>query len=180
MMRAFVAVEIHNSDVLNSIAKLQSDFDIKATPVAKQNMHFTLLFLGEVSQENAENVKKALSSIVFKPIIVNFTHLGAFPNSKFPRVIWIGTDETSGKQLIELASQVEQKLAPLGFRSDKPFRPHLTIFRIKNKANDISKKIEKFKVVQLGKDLVSELKFKQSVLTPNGPIYSDLQVINAQ
>jgi RNA 2',3'-cyclic 3'-phosphodiesterase len=179
-MRTFVAVEVNNDDVLNSISKLQSDFQIKATAVSKQNMHFTLLFLGEISEETAENVKKALSSITFKPIDVNFTHVGAFPNPKFPRVIWIGTDEASAKQLVELAVQVEQKLAPLGFKSDKPFKPHLTIFRIKNKVDDISKKIERFKETNLGKDVISELKFKQSILTPNGPIYSDLKVVNAQ
>lgn len=180
MMRTFVAIEVQNDDVLSSIAKLQSDFEIKATPVSKQNIHFTLLFLGEISEETTENVKKALSTIVFKPIEASFTHVGAFPNPKFPRVIWIGTDETSAKQLVELASQVEQRLEPLGFRSDRPFKPHLTIFRIKNKVNDISKKIERFKVVELGKDVISELKFKQSVLTPTGPIYSDLQVVKAQ
>jgi 2'-5' RNA ligase len=179
-MRAFVAVEVHNEAVLNSITKLQSDFEIKATPVSKQNMHFTLLFLGEISEQTAENVKKALSTVSFKPIQVSFTHVGAFPNPKFPRVIWIGTDETSAKQLVELAAQVEQKLAPIGFKADKPFRSHLTIFRIKHKVNDISKKLEKFKETELGMDVISELKFKQSVLTPSGPIYSDLQVVNAQ
>jgi 2'-5' RNA ligase len=179
-MRTFVAAEVNNVEVLNSIAKLQSNFDIKARPVGKQNMHFTLLFLGEITEEIAKRVKKELSVISFKPIEVKFTHLGAFPNAKFPRVIWIGTDEASGKQLVDLASQVEQKLAPLGFRSDKPFKPHLTIFRIKNKVDDISMKLEKFKLIDLGKDIISQVKFKQSVLTPNGPIYSDLQVVNAQ
>jgi len=179
-MRAFVAVEVHNEAVLNSISKLQSDFEIKAIPVSKQNMHFTLVFLGEISEQTAENVKKALSTVSFKPIKVSFTHVGAFPNPKFPRVIWLGTDETSAKQLVELAAQVEQKLTPIGFKADKPFRPHLTIFRIKHKVNDISTKLEKFKLTELGTDVVSELKFKQSVLTPSGPIYSDLQVVNAQ
>ncbi|MGI0072694.1 MAG: RNA 2',3'-cyclic phosphodiesterase [Nitrosotalea sp.] len=179
-MRTFVAVEVHNDNVLSSISKLQSDFEIKATAVSKQNMHFTLLFLGEISEETAENVKKVLATITFKPIDVSFTHVGAFPNPRFPRVIWIGTDEASAKQLVELAVQVEQKLIPLGFRSDKPFKPHLTIFRVKNKADDISKKLEKFKETNLGRDIISELKFKQSILTPNGPIYSDLKVVNAQ
>ena len=179
-MRTFVAAEIHNEDVLNSIAKLQSDFKIKATPVGKQNMHFTLLFLGEITDEIAENVKKILATISFKPIEANFTHMGAFPNPRSPRVIWIGVDETASKQLVELASQVEDKLSPIGFKADKPFKPHLTIFRIKYKTDDISKTLEKFKTVNLGKDVITELKFKKSILTPNGPIYSDLQVINAQ
>jgi 2'-5' RNA ligase len=179
-MRAFVAVEIQDDNILDSIAKIQSEFKIKATPVNKKNMHFTLLFLGEITEEAAANVKKALSTVLFKPIEVKFTHVGAFPNPRSPRVIWIGVDEISSRQLVELASQVEKKLGPLGFKSDKPFKAHLTIFRIKNRTDDISGMIEKFKKIDLGKYTMTELKFKQSVLTPNGPIYSDLQVVLAQ
>jgi 2'-5' RNA ligase len=179
-MRTFIAAEIHNEEVLNAITKVQSDFKIKASPVNKQNMHFTLLFLGEVDEKTVENIKKELSMISFKPIEVKFTHIGAFPNPRFPRVIWIGVDKVASEQLIDLASQVEKKLGPLGFKSDKPFKPHLTIFRIKNKAVDISSTLEKFKEIDLGKEVITELKFKQSILTPNGPIYSDLQVILAK
>ncbi len=180
MMRTFVAVEVNNEDMLDAIVNLQTDFDIKANPVNRQNMHFTLLFLGEITDEVAENAKKSLLNIVFKPIELSFTHLGAFPNPKFPRVIWIGVNETASEQLVELAAQVEKKLTPLGFKSDKIFQPHLTIFRVKNKVEDISKKIEKYRQINLGKDVICELKFKKSILTSNGPIYSDLQVIKAQ
>ena len=179
-MRAFISVEIHDEKVLDAITKIQSDFKIKATPVNKQNMHFTLLFLGEIDEKTVENIKKELSLISFKPIEVKFTHIGAFPNPRFPRVIWIGVDKVASEQLIDLASQVEKKLEPLGFKSDKPFKPHLTIFRIKNKSDDISQTLEKFKAVDLGKEVVTELKLKQSILTPNGPIYSDLQVVLAK
>ena len=179
-MRTFVAVEIHDENVLGKIAKTQSEFKIKATPVNKQNMHFTLLFLGEISEEAVENVKTEISKISFQPIEVKFTHMGAFPNPRSPRVVWIGVDDEAAKKLVELAGQLEKKLEPLGFRSDKPFRPHLTIFRIKNKADDISQTLEKFKTVDLGKEVIAELKLKQSILTPNGPIYSDLQVVLAK
>jgi 2'-5' RNA ligase len=179
-MRAFVAVEIQDEKILDAIAKIQSEFKIKATAVNKKNMHFTLLFLGEITDESAEDVKKALSLISFKPIEVKFTHVGAFPNSRSPRIIWIGVDDTSSTQLVELASQVEKKLGPLGFRPDKPFKAHLTIFRVKTRIDDITKTIEKFKKIDLGKYTMTELKFKQSILTPSGPIYSDLQVVLAK
>ena len=178
-MRTFVAVEINDEKVLDKIAKTQSDFKIKATHVNKQNMHFTLLFLGEISDEAVESVKKEISKISFQPIQVRFTHVGAFPNPRFPRVVWIGVDDEAAKKLVELAVQVEKKLAPLGFRSDKPFRPHLTIFRIKNEI-DLTHIIDKFKDADFGTSMITELKFKQSVLTPSGPIYSDLQVVLAQ
>ena len=179
-MRAFVAVEIQDDRILDAITKVQYEFKIKATAVNKKNMHFTLLILGEITEESASNVKKALSTISFKPIEVRFTHVGAFPNPRSPRVIWIGVDETASKQLVDLAALVEKKLEPLGFKSDKPFKAHLTIFRIKNRIDDISGMIEKFKKIDLGNYTMTELKFKQSILTPNGPIYSDLQVVLAQ
>ena len=179
LMRTFIAVEIHNDSILNSIAKLQADFKIKATPVNKQNMHFTLFFLGEISEESVGSVEKVLSSIEFKPIDIRFTHVGAFPNPWFPRVIWLGVNEKASNQLIDLARLVEKRLELLGFKSDKLFKPHLTILRIKNKY-DVTQILDKFKIIDIGNEVVTELKFKQSVLTPNGPIYSDLQVILAK
>ena len=179
-MRTFVAAEIQNDEVLNSIAKLQSDLKIKGKPISKENMHFTLLFLGEVAEEIVSKIMAALESITFSPIQVSFIGVGAFPNPRFPRVIWIGVDDTASQNLIRLAAQVEEKLAPLGFKSDKPFKPHLTVLRIKNSVGDISKELDKLKTIQLGHDTISELKFKKSILTPNGPIYSDLQVVKAK
>jgi 2'-5' RNA ligase len=179
-MRTFVAVEICNKNTLDLIAKLQSDLQIRASPVSKQNMHFTLLFLGDIAEQAVHEVKKALSGISFKPIQLSFTHLGAFPNPRFPRVIWIGVDEAAAAQLVGLAVQVEQKLEPLGFKQDKPFKPHLTIFRVKNKEDGISDKIAKYSKTNLGTDIITELKFKQSVLTSNGPIYSDLLVVKSR
>lgn len=179
-MRTFVAVEIQNNEVLDSVVKLQSDLKIKAKPVSKENMHFTLLFLGEIVDEIVPKITEALKSITFSPIQISFTGVGAFPNPKFPHVIWIGVDDIAGQNLVKLANQVEEKLGPLGFKSDKPFKPHLTIFRIKNKNDDISKELDKLKTIHLGHDTITELKFKKSILTPSGPIYTDLQVIKAK
>lgn len=179
-MRTFVAAEISNESTLNAIAKLQSDLKIKAKPVSKENMHFTLLFLGEISDDMAQKVMESLSSVSFDPIEMNLVDVGAFPNPKSPRVVWIGIDKDAAKNLVELAAQVEEKLNPLGFKSDKPFKPHLTIFRIKNVTSDISHELNKFRAVEIGHETISELKFKKSILTPTGPIYTDLQVVKAK
>ena len=179
-MRTFVAVEINNDEVLESIKKIQSDLDLRAKPVALENIHFTLLFLGEISEQISFKVQEALSSIKFVEFDVEFQGIGAFPKVSQPRVIWVGIDEKGGEQLCNLASQVESALSPLGFQSDKPFRSHVTIFRIKNKVRNISDKLTKFSSEKFGIQRVSEIKFKQSVLTPEGPNYSDLQVIKAK
>ena len=179
-MRTFVAAEINNEEVLNEIKKVQSKLNINAKPVSLKNIHFTLLFLGDISEEMSKKVQNALDTIEFSSFEVLFSGLGAFPKPKFPRVIWIGTNESGGDQLKNLARNIEEKLSPLGFRSDKPFKPHITIFRIKNWIGDISDELARINSSSLGIQKILEIKLKKSELTPNGPVYSDLQVVKAK
>lgn len=178
-MRAFVAVEITDQGILDSIKNIQSKLNIQAKPVELQNMHFTLLFLGEISDEMAQRVQNELKTIQFDSFDINFEGIGAFPKPKFARVIWIGV-KNGADQLVELAKKVEEKLSPLGFQSDKEFKPHMTIFRIKNKIDDITGELKKYSNTNFGSQKVIEIKFKRSILTPNGPIYTGLQVIKAR
>ena len=178
-MRTFVAVEITDQGVINKIEKLQSQIRINAKPVDVKNIHFTLQFLGEITESNMEEIQKALKSIEFESFMLEFRGIGAFPKPKFPRVVWVGTDENGGEQLRKLSEQVENALSPLGFKKDKAFKPHVTIFRIKKKVGDISKDLESFENMSYGSQKITQIKFKKSILTPNGPVYSDLMEVNA-
>lgn len=178
-MRVFVAVEVTNELLLEKIKQIQSDIQIKAKPVEIHNMHFTLMFLGEVSEKILHDVKQHLEAIEFSPFEVKFVGVGAFPKAKFPRVVWVGVEHTSGDFMIDLARKVEGALAPLGFSSDKPFKPHLTILRIKDKIGDISEKISSFNS-SFGIQSVTEIKLKKSDLTQQGPVYTDLLVVKAK
>lgn len=180
VMRTFVAVEISNKDVLESIKKIQSSLKINAKPIELQNIHFTLQFLGEVSDNMLENIQSALRSIEFEPFDVNFENLGVFPNPRFARIIWVGVDKDGAKHLTDLARKVTIVLSPLGFNPDKPFQPHVTIFRVKNKINDITDELAKIKGSSFGNQRVSDIKLKKSTLTPEGPVYSDLYVVKAK
>jgi 2''-5'' RNA ligase len=82
--------------------------------------------------------------------------------------------------LIQLSKKVEKMLEPLGFFSDKPFKPHITVFRIKKKIGDISGELKDNKMVNFGIQNVSNIKLKKSILSPNGPIYSDLLEVGAK
>ncbi|MSV33489.1 MAG: RNA 2',3'-cyclic phosphodiesterase [Nitrosarchaeum sp.] len=179
-MRAFVAIEIYSNEIINLISKFQSEININAKPVEPHNLHFTLQFLGDISQDIAEKVMISLNSVKFSSFMVNFKGIGVFPKLKFPRVVWIGTDENSGNLLMELAKKVENALIPLGFSVDKPFKPHITVFRIKNKIGDISKELDKFKSIDFGTQEITGFKLKQSVLSSKGPVYSDLMEMKAR
>jgi 2'-5' RNA ligase len=179
-MRTFVAVEITNQDILNSIINIQSELKIKAKPVSIKNIHFTMQFIGEVSDESSQKIQDELKSIEFEPFEVSIIGIGAFPKPSFPRVIWVGTDEKGGKKLSELALEISKKLSNLGFKNDKPFKPHVTIFRVKNKIENISNELKQYESYSFGIQKVVDIKFKKSVLTSDGPIYSDLQVVKAK
>jgi len=178
-MRTFVAIEVNNKDVLNSIHKIQTELNIKAKPVELHNMHFTVQFLGEVSEEMIGKISDALNSIEFSAFSITFASIGVFPKPNSPRVIWIGV--TDGiNELEKLAEMIRSKLSDIGFSPDKKFKPHVTIFRVKNKIEGISSKLEKFSSYSFGKQVVTEIKFKKSELTPDGPIYTDLLVVKGK
>ena len=120
-----------------------------------------------------------MSLIEFQSFDVSLEGIGVFPKPSFPRIIWIGTDKAGGQKLMGLATKVVEKLSKLGFQPDKPFKPHLTIFRVKNKIGNISDDLKKYQTHSFGKQHVSEIKFKKSILTSEGPIYSDLKVVKA-
>lgn len=95
-------------------------------------------------------------------------------------MIWIGTDENGGNMLIELSKKVQKVLESLGFFPDKPFKPHITVFRIKKKIGDITKELENQKEETFGIQVISSIKLKKSELTSRGPIYSDLMEMQAK
>ena len=178
-MRTFVAIEISNGDIINSIKKFQTEININAKPIEPNNFHFTLQFLGEISEEISQKIVQALRKIEFSSFSINLKGVGAFPKSKFPRVIWVGTDDDGGNMLIRLSKKVEKVLEPLGFFSDKSFKPHITVFRIKKKIGDITEELNNHKMIDFGIQEVTNFKLKKSELTPNGPVYSDLEEIKA-
>jgi len=180
MMRAFVAIEISNDEIIKSIKKFQDKIKIDAKPVESKNFHFTLQFLGEITEEISKKIIQALHLIEFSSFSVNLMGVGAFPKPESPRVIWISTDEDGGNLLIDLSKRVEKVLKPLGFSSDKPFKPHITIFRIKKKIGDITNELKNQKMIDFGIQEIVSIKLKKSELTPKGPIYSDLGEIKAK
>ena len=178
-MRTFVAIEVNNNNVLDSIQQVQSKLNIKAKPVKLHNMHFTVQFLGEISEEMLRKISDVLNGIEFSTFSVTFASIGAFPKPNSPRVIWIGVNDGINK-LEKLAETIRAKLSDVGFNPDKKFKPHVTIFRIKNKIEGLSSELEKFSSYSFGKQEISEIKLKKSELTPNGPIYTDLLVVKGK
>lgn len=178
-MRTFVAVEVASKDAINNMLEFQKTLlsaGLKAKPISSNQLHFTVMFLGEINGVMLDSIKSKLSDMKFDPLQVTYTGVGAFPSIKSPRIIWVGVDDASAPKLIQLAKDVETRLNSIGFKSDKPFTPHITLFRVKDRIYD-ARNIMEHKERTFGNDLLNEVKVKKSDLTPSGPVYSDLFVI---
>ncbi len=178
-MRTFIAVDVVSS--ASAITKLQSEImsaagwstrDIK--PVETQNFHFTLIFLGEKSDSDVDRIKSKMAEIQFEPFMLTYAGIGAFPRPTSARIVWVGVDNEGEHKLTILANEVIAKMGELGFSADKPFSPHMTIFRARGrpvKINDIS---AKYQGRTFGSDLLDRVQLKRSDLTPSGPVYSNV------
>ena len=179
-MRVFVAIDLPGevkADIFHHGESLQKLGIVRGNFVEKENLHLTLKFLGELSEDQIDGVKKKLSEINFKKFDVKVGKVGVFPSPDYVRVVWV--DLVSDK-VKELADQVHEKLS--GFETDKEkreFTNHVTIARI----NSISKS-ERNKEMFL--DKLKNMNFKKlkfdvdkfllikSELTPKGPMYKTL------
>ena len=181
-MRTFIAVDVTSC---NSIGKLQNDImsstkwmprDVK--PVALQNFHFTIMFLGEVS--DVEMIKNKMQELQFEPFTLTYQGIGAYPKPSAAKIIWVGTDREGGYKLVKLANDVIAKIAELGFSADKPFSPHMTIFRVKGYPVSMGDISMKYDGRTFGSDLIDRVHLKKSDLVPSGPIYSNIYTVEAK
>ncbi len=186
-MRVFVAVDIKNPQTVSSVAMIRDSLlstGAPLKPVETENLHITLVFIGEIGEDEAYRLKEELSKIRFKPFTINLHGLGAFPNASRPRVVWIGVDKGS-ENLESLQKKTLEALRRAGVRykaDHKGFVPHLTIARVKGQRNvkSLSKLIESYSSYDFGLERIEELKLKQSILTPRGPIYKDVAIIKSE
>ncbi len=180
----FIAVDVSNKE---NIEKLQHRLQISAgwntlllKPVSKESFHFTLIFLGEVAINTVEKIKTNLSEIQFEPIKITYTGIGGFPNSNSARVIWMGVDAEGGRKLVGLAEKVRSKMEDMNFRPDKPFTPHMTLFRVKTGRLKITTKLlSEYNGMTFGSEVINKVHLKRSDLTSTGPIYTDIFTVNA-
>ena len=177
-MRAFVALEISNP-ALDSLVRFQEELiamgpDVKL--VERQNLHFTVKFLGEISESQAAEAGSRLGNLALKGVDVEVRGAGAFPNPSRARVVWAGVSRDHEALVEPVAQQVIDSLEGIGERDERPFRAHVTLGRVRSGRN--SRKLEQFLLEnsdrQFGVVRLSHLKFKSSVLSPGGPIYTDL------
>lgn len=183
MIRTFLAIELPRA-LLSKIEEVQgglrsSQADVRW--VSLENLHLTLKFFGNIDESQIEPIVQSIDQAVQEtpPIHLRAKGMGAFPNLRNPRVIWIGFVE--GKEdLTSFQNKLEIELEKIGFpREDRPFHPHLTLGRVRSSRGkeDLIKSLERYREEEFGEIRAEKVVLFKSDLRPSGPIYTPLREI---
>ncbi len=172
-MRCFIALDLPR-EAINYIEELQKLLEEKNLFVGKftesENIHLTLKFLGEIDEKQVEKVKERLREVKMQSFEAELEEIGIF-FKKFIKIIWIKL-----KNAEKLQKQIDEVLKDL-FPVEQRFMSHITIARVK-KVSDRKKLMEYIKNIKVKKIKFKVERFflKKSELSPEGPVYEDIEV----
>lgn len=129
-MRSFVAIDIDN-DIKNIYSNLCRDIRKAAVlNIVNQNkFHITLSFFNNLTIDNVEKVKIALTSLRLEPIEIRLDSLSMFKRRGEPSIIYINS---KSDKLSSFVNAYRKNLKKFNINFDeKPFKSHITIARIK-------------------------------------------------
>jgi 2'-5' RNA ligase len=127
-MRLFVAISLPEV-VKASLAQLQQPVEGLRWQ-AKEQLHLTLRFIGNVGLPEAELLQKLLGQIRAPTFTYSLNGLGCFPSTGRPRVLWAGVEKVP--LLMELQRTVELSCQKAGLEPEtRLFTPHITLGKVK-------------------------------------------------
>jgi 2'-5' RNA ligase len=180
-LRTFIAIDLGKA-IRDRLIALQENLARSGTEVKwvePENLHVTLLFLGEVDERDVPQVCQVVAEAAQQrpsfPLSVETT--GCFPNVRRPRVLWVGVGE--GKQEVcTLHDALEKPLLELGCyrREERQYTPHITLGRVKSDrpTDRLAAALLKYAGWKGGETTVREVLIMSSELTSKGPIYTVL------
>jgi 2'-5' RNA ligase len=175
-MRLFTGLDLP-PDVVGSLdellRRLKPAAPINWSPLA--NLHITTKFIGEWPEPRLDELKASLAAMpAHEPIQVAIQRLGFFPNPHSPRNFWCGIQAPG---LDRLAADTDNATAALGIASEKrPFSPHLTLARIKERVEmqPLREAIAALDSLDFGEFEARSWFLYRSTLKPTGSVYTKL------
>lgn len=181
-MRLFVAIDLDpgaRQAIASEQARLKKALGDRSSLkwVRDEQMHLTLVFLGEVTDDRAPQVVDSINqSIDEAPFDASLEGVGMFPPHGPPRVLWIGIGR-GAEQLIAVQRELSARVRHLGIElEDRAFHPHLTLARWRE-----SRPVDRSRVADAAKATgtiarvhVDHATLYRSRLSPSGSSYTPL------
>ncbi len=177
-VRTFVALRLP-AEVRRAIGELEDRIHVPGVRVKwvePENFHLTLKFLGDVAGDRLEAVFGAVEKGCEgrRAFEISLEGVGAFPDLKRPRVVWVGVHR-GREEVARLASSIDDSLAEAGFaREDRPFKAHATVGRVKDTSLAVRELGENIAAEKLALEgiRINRVEVMKSQLTRQGPIYT--------
>lgn len=180
-VRTFIAVD-PGGTIRDRLANVQRKLAREVTDVKwveEDNLHLTLLFLGEVRDRDLPSVCRAVSktTIEIPSFSIEVKTIGCFPNPRRPRVVWAGVG-MGAEDVVALHDALESPLDTLGCyrREERQFTPHVTLGRTKSDdpSEHMAKVLPTYQDWSAGEGVIKEVLVMSSELTSQGPEYTVL------
>ena len=177
--RIFISIDISDEArrrVFEYSETLRRDFpNLRVGWERAGKLHLTLKFLGELDEKQLQNLIEVSTTAArqISDFNLQIFQTGAFPAKRNARILWLGLrDET--ECLRKLNTALESECAARGFTKEtRDFKAHLTVARLREPKKSkelIERHLEKeFKSAEFA---VSEIVIYESLLQPNGSVYS--------
>jgi RNA 2',3'-cyclic 3'-phosphodiesterase len=180
MKRIFIAVKVEpGAALLNMISTLKLKLGNESVKwTALENIHITLVFLGDTDEGKIEQISSLLRSTCesFGAITLKLKGCGIFRSFNDPRILWTGIDHSD--KLLQLNASIMDGLKNLNIKiEDRPYNPHLTLGRLKHikDLDSLRSLVEQFRNSELQTVHVGDLVLFESILQQSGPIYKPLE-----
>ncbi|MGI6212971.1 MAG: RNA 2',3'-cyclic phosphodiesterase [Christensenellales bacterium] len=128
-MRLFIAINFPKpiKDKLTAAQLAVKEMAQKGRYTREENLHLTLVFIGQTPPERLCAIKKVMDEITAPPFMITVNRLGAFGGRK-GSIVWVGVERN--KALFVLRVQLADALKKSGFDlEDRVYKPHLTLGR---------------------------------------------------
>jgi 2'-5' RNA ligase len=178
-IRTFIAAGLDRTvrDRTVALQEKLAEADVPVNWVEPDNLHVTLLFLGEVDERDLIKVCRAVETVCrgHAPFTMNVGTTGAFPNARRPKILWAGIG-AGAEELTAIHDALEAPLLELGCyrREDRPYSPHLTLGRVKGDegTEPLAATLARNAGWHGGEVPVREVLVMSSELGRDGPVYS--------
>ena len=176
-MRLFLAINLPAEvrRALDSATRPLRDVAPRLKWVAAERVHLTVRFLGEQPIERLPEIRTVIDAATARhaeaPLALG--GLGAFPNFRRARVVWLGVAPDPRLELLH--HDVDDACVGLGLEPEgRAFRPHVTLARVPDRADEselralhrLARSFHFEKHVD-----VSSVDLMASELAPEGPRY---------
>lgn len=128
-MRLFIAVNFDDKikdKIMDAAERLKKE-SVRGSFSARDNLHITVVFIGEVEPHRVDIIKEIMDSVTEKSFNVSISGIGAFKRNEGD-IYWLGIKDF--EPLARISGYLSRRLKKAGFSmEDRPFKPHLTLGR---------------------------------------------------